>query len=89
MNTIINEAIKEIFSLIPIEYSEGIILYGENGVLDSIMLVQLIANIEEKILLEKNKSVTIVNDKTFSSKNSPFKNESSIILFIEDIIKNE
>ena len=89
MKLIINEAIREIFDLISFEYKENVMLYGHNGVLDSIMLVQLIANIEEKILLKNDKSIVLVNDKTFSSKNSPFKNEESIISFVEDIIQNE
>jgi hypothetical protein len=89
MNELINKCILEILDLLTISYKYDMILYGENGVLDSISLIHLITKIEESFLINYSISLTLVDNKIFSPKNSPFKNESSIIIFVEELIKNE
>ena len=67
------------------EISEDLILVGENGVLDSMDLVSLIINIEEKLADELDLSITIASDQAFSRKKSPFFNVNSLVDFIIEL----
>lgn len=59
------------------------ILYGKNGKLDSLGLVNLILSIEEQLLEKLGKNITLADDSAFSEKSSPFKNVPSLIKFIQ------
>jgi len=83
---IVKECVQEVLELAGVDYVQDQILYGADGVLDSISLVMLVASIEERLLDSTGVIVTLVNDRTFSAKSSPFKNETSIVNFIQDLI---
>ena len=55
---------------------------GREG-LDSLGLVTLLINIEQKIESEYGTSLTIADEKAMSEKNSPFKTIGSLIIFLE------
>ena len=48
------------------------ILFGKGGQLDSVELVTLIIEVEEKILDEVGVSITLADERALSQKNSPF-----------------
>ena len=64
-------------------------LIGENSKLDSMGLISLIVQVEEDIEEKLQKIVTLADEKALSRKNSPYKNISSLVDFICDIISEE
>lgn len=63
-------------------------LYGNNGALDSMALVNLIADIEEVIDEKFGASIALVDEKAMSAKNSPFRDVSSLVDAIIERIKS-
>jgi acyl carrier protein len=49
-------------------------LYGLNGNLDSLLLVRLIVDVEERVSSELGKEIVIADERAMSLKSSPFKN---------------
>ena len=65
-------------------------LFGNKGALDSLGLVTLLVNIEQKIESHYNTSITIADEKAMSLSNSPFKTIGSLIDYINrELNKNE
>lgn len=61
-------------------------LYGKDGQLDSLMLVNLIVAIEQSIEEEFEVSLTIADEKAMSQKNSPFRTISSLAEHLEVLL---
>lgn len=80
----LNETLDE-----KIDFNEGVILIGESAVLDSFDFVNLTVLIEESISDELDKEITLVNEKAFSRKNSPFKNINSLTDYILELIEEK
>lgn len=57
-------ALKEVNSETP--------LFGDSGALDSMALVNLIADIEDVVMDELGHSITLADEKAMSAKRSPF-----------------
>ena len=53
-------------------------LYGEGGSLDSMSLVNLIADIEETLAEKFNASIALADEKAMSAKSSPYRNVASL-----------
>lgn len=70
----------------PIEISEDLILMGDNGALDSMDFVNLMVIIEDKVFEELGKEITIVNEKAFSRKRSPFYNIETLTEYLQELI---
>jgi len=64
-----------------IELHEETALVGRKSVLDSIGLVNLIVDIESK-MLELNYEISLLSEKALSQSNSPFRNISTLADFI-------
>lgn len=64
-------------------------LYGKGGVLDSIGLVRVIAELEEKIYNNTKKSITLADEKAMSLKVSPFRSVASLSDYIENLLLEE
>lgn len=69
--------------------SNNTILLDINGKLDSLDFVTLIVIIENNIFNKLGKSITIVSEKAFSKKYSPFKNVETLTEFIVELLENE
>ena len=61
-------------------------LYGKDGLLDSLALITLIMDLEDKISNEFNKSIKLANEITMSFTDSPFKSVENLIEYIEKLI---
>lgn len=61
-------------------------LYGSGGMLDSLNLVRLIADLEEEVYLKTNKTITLADEKAMSRKNSPFRSINSLSDYIENVL---
>lgn len=68
------------------EVTENMILMGDNGVLDSMDFVNLMVIIEENIFEELGKEITIVNEKAFSRKRSPFYSIDTLSEYLQELI---
>ncbi len=56
-----------------ISISESTVVVGSGAVLDSIGVVSLIVDIEQRLEMDHDVSVTLANEKAMSQKNSPFR----------------
>lgn len=70
----------------PLEGSE---LYGDKGQLNSVELVTLIAHIEDELATQWQVQVSLVDEKAFSHRFSPFRDKESFVQFIEKRIQDE
>ena len=53
-------------------------LYGNNGPIDSMALVNLIADLEDALADKYDASITLADEKAMSARNSPFKDVRSL-----------
>jgi len=62
-------------------------LYGESGTLDSLALVSLITDLEERISDEFDKDIILADEKAMSQRTSPFRNVESLTNYIANLIE--
>ena len=90
-NTIIN-AVKEINERLPKEQqifkTSKTVLFGKNGQLDSLGLVNLLIIIEQNIEDEFDVSVTIADEKAMSQKHSPFRTIGTLTNYINMLLND-
>jgi acyl carrier protein len=90
---IIYEALKDINSELPknkqIKNEPQEILFGSEGKLDSLGLVNLIVQIESLVDDKYDKSITIADEKAMSSQRSPFRSVDSLADYVLSLIENE
>ena len=72
-----------------LEISENTILLDKQGKLDSLDFITLIFIIENNIFNKLDKNITIVSEKAFSKKYSPFKNVNTLTEFIVELLESE
>jgi D-alanine--poly(phosphoribitol) ligase subunit 2 len=76
VNEIVVSAVREVSMTlempVPFDKGEECPLYGNGGALDSISLVSLIVNVEQRIEDEFSLSIILANEKAMSQRHSPF-----------------
>jgi acyl carrier protein len=77
----INEGLKK-----KIEKKPESILFGKEGNLDSLGLVNLIVSIEEKINDTFGKTITLADERAMSQKHSPFKTIGTLSEYIGKLL---
>lgn len=93
LTLLICKAYKEVLDLqeIKLEKSEKIDkntpIHGSNGYLDSLGLINLLLAVEEKVREKFNISISLVNEKAMSQKNSPFKTIGTLADYIYSLLK--
>lgn len=74
---IVLESLNEVFvqagTPAPDNITEDSVLVGADAILDSLGVVSLIVEVEQRLEGRFNVSVTLANDKAMSQKNSPFR----------------
>jgi acyl carrier protein len=74
---IVLESLNEVFAQTggtpPDNLGETTVLVGADAVLDSLGVVQLIVEVEQRVESAHGVSVTLANDKAMSARNSPFR----------------
>jgi len=74
---IVIASLKEVFEQVgeapPAQINEETVLVGTDAVLDSLGVVQLIVEVEQRVEGAHSISVTLANDKAMSARNSPFR----------------
>jgi acyl carrier protein len=63
-------------------------LFGSQGTIDSLGLVNLIVSVEEGVNTEFETSITLADEKAMSQKNSPFKSIQSLADYIYELLNN-
>lgn len=58
------------------------VLFGANGKLDSLALVSLILDIEERISDEFGIAITLADDRAMSQRNSPFRTAAALADYV-------
>ncbi|MBI4708369.1 MAG: hypothetical protein HY761_10685 [Candidatus Omnitrophica bacterium] len=90
---IVIKSIQEINLLLEknkrLKIEKNMCLYGPGSNLDSIGLVNLLVDLEQRLYNEAGVSVSIMDSKAFSLKNSPFRNLDSLVNFIANIGKDK
>lgn len=61
-------------------------LFGIDGALDSLSLVYLITDLEEKISHEFDKYIVLADEKAMSQKTSPFRSVKTLSNYIEQLL---
>lgn len=69
----LNEVFAQTGMPAPENLGEDTVLVGADPVLDSLGVVQLIVEVEQRVEQGHNISVTLANDKAMSARNSPFR----------------
>ncbi len=94
--SIIIDALKELAADFENDNIENIadtdgetILYGMDGILESIELVSLIADLEEIIFDEFGRDITLADEKAMSQNNSPFRTVNSLSDYIESLLTGD
>ena len=88
IKSLVIDALKELKETnnLDFEITDETILLGENSVMDSYDFVSFISNLEEKIVDTFDKPITVVSEKSFSKKYSPFKTIDRITDYIIELI---
>ena len=81
--SIINQELED---KIPIKDREKSILFGNNSIIDSLIFVNLIVAVEEKIEEEFNTQVVLADEKAMSQRNSPFRTVETLANYIVKIL---
>lgn len=74
----LNELLQDFDVEAPASIGAETILYGTEGLLDSMALVNLIADLEERVHQEYQKTIVLADEKALSSRNSPFSSIQSL-----------
>jgi D-alanine--poly(phosphoribitol) ligase subunit 2 len=93
VNQILFTAIEEINEQLPphqkIKADRSTQLFGKQGVLDSLTLVQLIVAAEQEVQDTLNIAITLADERALSQKNSPFKSVESLANYIVLLVKEK
>lgn len=90
---LICETYKEVLDLqeVNFEKSEKIDkdtpIFGTKGYLDSLGLINLLLAVEEKVRQKFNVSISLVNERAMSQKNSPFETIGTLADYIYSLLK--
>jgi hypothetical protein len=71
------------------EIGPNLALMGKESAFDSLAFVSFIVTVEEQVYNVTGKTISLVDDKAFSSKNSPFQTAGTLASYISEKIDNE
>jgi len=64
-------------------------LIGRGSVLDSLGLVQLVVEVEQRLQDHRGLSVTVADDRAMSQRNSPFRTVSSLAAYVHMLVEEQ
>lgn len=89
---IIASAVRDIGEEMEIEslqqVNEATKLFGNGGALDSLSLVSLIADVEEKIVDTFERSIVLADERAMSQRTSPFRDVGSLCAYVEKLLND-
>jgi len=84
---IIDEFNDEILLENPMQKKDETVLFGNEGCLDSLALVNFIVATEQKFYEKTGKSITIADSKAMSEKRSPFRTLKSFKEYVHRLLQ--
>ncbi len=66
----------------PAEFSEGTFLIGQGAVLDSLGLVNLVLEVEQRLEAEHDLTLVLADERAMSQKHSPFRSVGTLTDYI-------
>ncbi len=69
----LREAIEQADGAAPAELTEDAVIVGKDAALDSVAVVSLIVDVEQKLEQDHGISLTLASDKAMSQRSSPFR----------------
>jgi acyl carrier protein len=85
----LREVLDQAGDPIPAQLDEETVLVGNNAVLDSLGVVSLIVEVEQRLEIDYNISVTLANDKAMSQRNSPFRTVGVLTDYLCTLLKEQ
>lgn len=61
-------------------------LFGRDGLLDSLALVQLIVAYEEKLFERTGRALTLTDDRAFAQERSPFRTPATLAAYVSELL---
>ena len=91
IKSLVIESLNELKEMngLDFELTDETILLGEDSVMDSFDFVSFVSILEEKVADELGKSISIVSEKAFSKKYSPFKTVDRITDYVMELLGEE
>ncbi len=88
IKSLVIESLNELKEMngLDFELTDETILLGEDSVMDSFDFVSFVSTLEEKIADKTGKTVSVVSEKAFSKKYSPFKTVDRITDYIMELM---
>jgi acyl carrier protein len=83
----LREVLDQSDDTVPADLTEDTVLVGNGAVLDSLGVVSLIVEIEQRLELDYAISVTLANDRAMSQRNSPFRTVGVLADYILTTLK--
>ena len=74
---------------VSVEKSLDAPVYGAGGKLESLDIVTLIMEVEEKINAEFHTEITITDEHLLSKQKSPFSTLGTLVEYLDDLVKRE
>lgn len=72
-----------------VELSFATILFGENAVVDSLTLVNIIVDLEDAIFAELGRQVTLTDDEAVFRDPSPYTSVGSLLSYISEVVESQ
>ena len=72
-----------------LKYNEETGIFGDEGILDSMGLVNLVVALEERINDDYNISITLVDERAMSRSKSPFRTVGDLAKYIQELLHEE
>jgi len=85
----LREILEQVGLLAPAKIDGSTSLIGQQAVLNSLALVTLLVELEQKIEEAYEVVLTIADDRAMSQKHSPFRTVDSLTAYIENLIAEE
>ena len=93
IKTVIMNSIEEINRQLEnedqLEKSTNTVLFGENGKLDSLGLINLVVAVEQNIEDEFDITITLADERAMSQETSPFRTVGTLTDYIEMILEEK
>ncbi|GAB4441765.1 MAG: hypothetical protein OHK0015_39440 [Chloroflexi bacterium OHK40] len=83
----LREVLEQSGEDVPADLTEDTVLVGNGAVIDSLGVVSLIVEIEQRLEMDYEISVTLANDRAMSQRNSPFRTVGVLADYILTMIK--
>ncbi len=74
---------------IPAMLDEHTLLFGKGALLDSLALVTLVVDLEQRLEEQFGLTLTLADDRAMSQRHSPFRSVGALVDYLEQLISEE